>query len=249
MKLKIWHDEASTLDTNGWHETSDWREMNDWFAELRDDDGADPAGHGCAELAGDGSPSPRDAGAPAARGPAADAMGSGGARLTQRAVIGDQLRLPIAWCEMGSCISYHADPAALGEADIRGRAISAGWRIDALGRLACPGCQQASPGFRAACPVALRDRDAAITSTASMAAAVRADGTAVGRAARTAGALVPAIARQPARPAATAETPQPCLLAETPAQRQRRTSIPRHRRREALPGQQGAARSHRAATA
>ena len=46
------------------------------------------------------------------------------------------------WCEMGSCISWHADPAALGEADTRARAIAAGWRIDALGRLACPQCQQ-----------------------------------------------------------------------------------------------------------
>ena len=36
------------------------------------------------------------------------------------------------WCEMGSCISWHADPAALGEADARVRAIKAGWRIDAL---------------------------------------------------------------------------------------------------------------------
>ena len=45
------------------------------------------------------------------------------------------------WCEMGSCISRHADPAALGEADARVRAIKAGWRIDALGRLACPRCQ------------------------------------------------------------------------------------------------------------
>ena len=69
--------------------------------------------------------------------------------MTVRAVIGDQLRMPIMWCEMGSCISWHADPAALGEADTRARAIGAGWRIDAFGRLACPRCQQTDPGFRA----------------------------------------------------------------------------------------------------
>ena len=51
------------------------------------------------------------------------------------------------WCEMGSCISWYTDPAALGEADTRARAIGAGWRIDALGRLACPRCQQTDPLF------------------------------------------------------------------------------------------------------
>ena len=69
------------------------------------------------------------------------------------------------WCEMGSCISWHADPAALGEADTRARAIAAGWRIDALGRLACPRCQQSDPGFWASRPVAVRDRYMAIAST------------------------------------------------------------------------------------
>ena len=62
--------------------------------------------------------------------------------MTVRAVIGDQLRMPVMWCEMGSCISWHADPAALGEADTRARAIDAGRRIDAFGRLACPGASR-----------------------------------------------------------------------------------------------------------
>ena len=62
------------------------------------------------------------------------------------------------WCEMGPCISWHADPAALGEADTRARAIAAGWRIDALGRLACPRCQQNDPRYRAARPVEPHDR-------------------------------------------------------------------------------------------
>jgi len=51
------------------------------------------------------------------------------------------------WCEIGSFVRWRADPAALGEADTRARAIDAGWRIDALGRLDCPQCQQGDPGF------------------------------------------------------------------------------------------------------
>jgi len=85
--------------------------------------------------------------------------------------------MPIMWCEMGSCISWHADPAALGEADIRDRAIDAGWRVDALGRLACPRCQQTAPGFRVSRPVVLWDRHAAITRAARM-AGLRGNGSA-----------------------------------------------------------------------
>jgi len=73
-------------------------------------------------------------------------------------VIGDELRMPIMWCEMGFCISWHSDSAALGEADIRARAIAAGWRVDALGRLACPQCQQSDGRFWATHPVRLRAR-------------------------------------------------------------------------------------------
>jgi hypothetical protein len=89
------------------------------------------------------------------------------AEVTERAVIGDELRRPITWCEMDSCISWHADPAALGEADSRARAISAGWRVDAFGRLACPQCQQTAPGFRASRSVVLWDRRTAITRARS----------------------------------------------------------------------------------
>ena len=74
---------------------------------------------------------------------------------------------------MGSCIGRHADPAALGEADARARAISAGWRVDALGRLACPRCQQTSPGFRASRPVTLWDRDSAVASAVLTIAVMR----------------------------------------------------------------------------
>src|SRR5215471_13669837 len=97
----------------------------------------------------------------------------GGVEITERAAIGDELRIPLAWCEMGSCISHYADPAALGEADIRARAIAAGWRVDALRRLACPQCQQGGSWFWTAHPVALWDRDTAVAMTTLMAAAVR----------------------------------------------------------------------------
>ena len=89
---------------------------------------------------------------------------------TVRAVIGDQLRMPIMWCEMGSCISWHADPAALGEGDARARAIGAGWRIDAFGRLACPRCQQTDPSFRVSRPVVLWNRYTAMARAARIAA-------------------------------------------------------------------------------
>ncbi|HUK67724.1 MAG TPA: hypothetical protein VLW50_03045 [Streptosporangiaceae bacterium] len=167
MKIKIRPDDASLLETNG------WLEMNDWIAELRDDGGAGPAGDGGAGPAGDGGPQLETAmGAPPANGLAASADIGAGVESTERAPIGDQLRMPIAWCEMGSCISHHADPAALGEADIRTRAISSGWRVDALGRLSCPECQS-RPGFWASHPVALWDRNTAIARTLLLATATR----------------------------------------------------------------------------
>jgi hypothetical protein len=93
--------------------------------------------------------------------------------ITERSAIGDELRIPIAWCEMGSCISHHEDPAALGEADIRARAVAEGWRVDALGRLACPKCQQSDAWFWTAQPVAPWDRETAVARTTLMAAVVR----------------------------------------------------------------------------
>ena len=92
------------------------------------------------------------------------------AAAAARPVIGDQLRMPIMWCEMGSCISWHADRAALGEADNRARAIEAGWRIDALGRLACPQCQETDSGFWAPRPVVPWDRYMALARAARAAA-------------------------------------------------------------------------------
>ena len=195
MKLKIRQYDASIPRDDSWSQTGGW------LAEPRDDNHAEPPGNGHAGLDGAGDPWPEafaqaDALAEArartearARSHAAaraqaEARAQARARVkaaacdeaTARAVIGDQLRMPIMWCEMGSCISWHADPAALGEADTRARAIKAGWRIDALGRLACPRCQQTDPGFWVSRPVVPWDRYTAI-ARAARAAAVSGDGT------------------------------------------------------------------------
>ena len=86
---------------------------------------------------------------------------AGPVAITQRAVVGDRIRRPAAWCEMAACISRYEDPAALGEADIRARALAAGWRHDAVGRLVCPYCQQRNPGLWPACPVVPHEHTAA----------------------------------------------------------------------------------------
>jgi hypothetical protein len=175
----------------------------DWLAQLRDEEStepprgddkpaaapAPPAGHSghagvppvppprhSGHAAAPPVPPPRhpaQAAAPSEAGPYRRAGTRAGVEITERAAIGDELRIPLAWCEMGSCITHYTDPAALGEADIRARAIVAGWRVDALGRLACPQCQQSDSRFWTAHPVALWDRDTAVAMTAVMAAAVR----------------------------------------------------------------------------
>ena len=81
--------------------------------------------------------------------------------VTERAVIGDELRLPIIWCEMPSCINHHLDREAAGEHDARTRAHADGWRTDALGRLACPDCQQTRPDYRTPQPVTWHHPDVA----------------------------------------------------------------------------------------
>ena len=65
--------------------------------------------------------------------------------ITGHSVIGDQLRAPAAGCAMAGCEASFADPAALGEADNRARAVAAGWVNDALGRLICLACQRDRP--------------------------------------------------------------------------------------------------------
>ena len=191
-------------------------QMSDWLAELRDGDdtGRRPADHPAGPVGTGGSlPEPSAAAIPNwpvsrveifaaeahARAQAwADVQASARAEtmaradvrgrvpITERAVIGDELRMPIMWCEMGFCISWHADPAALGEADIRARAIAAGWRVDALGRMACPGCQQSSSQFWATHPVRLRAGD---TATAAVPTAAGCEGGADAK-----GGTIPAVA-------------------------------------------------------
>jgi hypothetical protein len=185
-------------------------EMTAWIAKLRDE-GSDTrfggarssGGKASGEASGGGEAMLKIAAPvlPAGRPPASTGRAScSGA--TERALIGDRLRIPIVWCELAPCISHHTNPAALGEADIRARALSAGWRFDRLGRLTCPECQQRSPWFWPAHPVALWDRETAATTVALMAARHRRNG-----ASRNAGAAHEALV-PPARPGASAPPSQ-----------------------------------------
>jgi hypothetical protein len=201
MKIKIRPDDTSTLHKDGWFQMDGWlAELRDdgpagppgdahagpdgvsgpWpealaaadaLAEARARAGARARAQAAARARADARAEARARAQADARAEAAAP-----AEMTGRAVIGDQLRMPVMWCEMGSCISWHADPAALGEADTRARAIGAGWRIDAFGRLACPRCQQTDPGFWATGPVVPWDRYTAVARAAR--AAGHGDGTA-----------------------------------------------------------------------
>jgi hypothetical protein len=71
-----------------------------------------------------------------------------------RAIIGDEIRTPMLWCEFGNCIARYTSEDALGEHDLRARALSAGWRYDAFGRLACPACMRHDPSFQVGRPPA-----------------------------------------------------------------------------------------------
>ena len=185
MKIKIRPHDPGML------QEPDLYQMDGWLAELRDDGQVRPASDDHAQPAHGGDPrlqataAPEATAAPTATA-APEAMGAPTAMAepeataeparaeapaqaagTMRAVIGDELRMPIMWCEMGSCISWCADPSALGEADARARAISVGWRVDALGRLACPQCQQTDPRFWATSPVVRWDRYTAVARAAT----------------------------------------------------------------------------------
>jgi hypothetical protein len=161
MKIKIRPHDPGML------QEPDLLQMDGWLAELRDHGQAGSASDDRAESAHGGDPRPEVTADPEVMAEPARAEAPASAASTVRAVIGDELRMPIMWCEMGSCISWRADPSALGEADARARAISAGWRIDALGRLACPRCQQTDPGFWTTSPVVRWDRYTAVARTAA----------------------------------------------------------------------------------
>jgi hypothetical protein len=105
-----------------------------------------------------GPPSPGDAQPQPAGGRVRADPLAGPVAITERAVLGDRIRRPTAWCEMPCCISRYEYPAALGEADVHAGALAAGWRHDGLGRLVCPYCQQRNPGLWVTRPVAWQDR-------------------------------------------------------------------------------------------
>ena len=199
MNVTTWHDDASLRQTNEWlAELRDDRQAEPRDAGTRPARAAAPPGRPAfpARAAlpdqrrafGQATDAP-SASAPAPAGAGARAIGfpppagaavsvtsvaaqaGAAAPVTARAAIGDELRRPIMWCEMASCINYHADPSALGEADARARAVRAGWGIDAVGRLACPRCQQTT-SFWTPCPVVPWDRATALVMTTL--AAVRA---------------------------------------------------------------------------
>ena len=93
--------------------------------------------------------------APAAPEPAPAAPGPGPVPALRRGrpmrgVIGDDIRTPVLWCEFGRCIRRYSHPAALSDQDLRERAVADGWRSDAHGQLACPGCARQDPAFRTA---------------------------------------------------------------------------------------------------
>lgn len=161
MKIKIRPDDPDML------QEPSWRQMDGWLAKLRDDGQARPANDDHAQAAPDGDPRPEAVAGPEATAEPACPEDAAHAADAVRPVIGDELRMPIMWCEMGSCISWCSDPEALGEADARARAISAGWRVDALGRLACPRCQQTDPRFWATSQVVLWDRYTAVARAAA----------------------------------------------------------------------------------
>ena len=148
-------------------------------AETKDDGRTGPRGDGHAGSGENGRATPQDNGQaqPTRRGHLRPEALAGApvttlvtrARATARAVIGDQLRLPIMWCDLRSCVSWFAHPAALGEADIRARAIDAGWRVDAVGLMVCPQCVQTALDFQSPLPVVLWDREEAMAMSAQMA--------------------------------------------------------------------------------
>jgi hypothetical protein len=95
----------------------------------------------------DSTPQPAASPAPIPPAPIPPVPAAGRHHRAARAVIGDALRIPVLWCQFGSCIARYTHRDALGERDLRVRALAAGWRYDALGRLACPSCVQHDPSF------------------------------------------------------------------------------------------------------
>jgi hypothetical protein len=179
MKAKLTRTNADPDDTNAW--LAELHDQN----EVRESDGilhprggrTGPSASLPRPYAGQ-IPAPRDEGRGLPSGhssslPAEPAVPRRSPRhATQRAVIGDELRRPVLWCQMGSCVTRFSDPDALGEADNRARAIGDGWREDAFARFACPACLQTSPEFRVKYPVVAWDKERALAMATLMAAAI-----------------------------------------------------------------------------
>jgi hypothetical protein len=138
-----------------------------WLDQLREDGYAEPASETAGEPATASGPPADDTARPPNTVSGRHEIRES-AESIEPAPIGDALRIPMAWCEMDSCISHYEHPAALGEADIRARAIEAGWRVDALGRLACPQCQWSGPWFWTTHPIVPWDRHRAVKAVAAM---------------------------------------------------------------------------------
>ena len=64
-----------------------------------------------------------------------------------RAILGEEYRAPVLWCEFGACIARYTLAEAVDERDLRTHALAAGWRYDAYGRLACPSCARNDSAF------------------------------------------------------------------------------------------------------
>ena len=147
-----------------------------WLEQLREEERAEPVFQSGGEPATASDPPAEATARPPDRAGGRHEMRES-AEIIEPAPIGDALRIPIAWCEMESCISHYSHPAALGEADIRARAIAAGWRVDALGRLACPQCLRSGPWFWTTHPIVRWDRARAVRAASLMTAAAREDAT------------------------------------------------------------------------
>ena len=97
MKIKIRPHDPGVFDE------ADWLQMDGWLAKLRDDGKAGSAGDDHVQPAHGSDVRLEALAQPARAEVSACALKVTGSAV--RAVIGDQLRMPVMWCEMGSSIS------------------------------------------------------------------------------------------------------------------------------------------------
>ena len=75
-----------------------------------------------------------------------------------RAIIGDEFRTPMLWCEFGSCIARYTSEDALGERDLRARALVDGLALRRPRTARLPCCTRHDPSFLVGRPAAPADR-------------------------------------------------------------------------------------------